>query len=112
MNEKLLALLFVYFFFGIFWIPAILLKKTEPKNKYESPHDIILENSYIKYQIFFMIFNFLCFLFLNKIREHRKVDYYKNLIYRFDFIGFENLTEDKKLDYIQMSRYVKIKKIK
>ena len=100
----------IIYMLGLLFIPKILIEKTKPKN--DGYNSIIIQNDYIKYQFIFMMLNFFCFLFLNKIRENRKIDHYKNVIEYLDFYGFENISYNDKLEYIKMSRYIKLKNLK
>jgi len=101
----------IVYLFGFLFIPRILIEKTEIVDTIKYINSIDVQNSHIKYLIIFMIFNFFCFLFINKIREIRKIDYYKKAIRFLDFYDFENMKDDRKKDYIRMNRYLKLKKI-
>jgi len=104
----------IIYLFGFLYIPKTLLNKTEPE-KLKSKDYIIFngQQSYMKCLLYFFVFNWICFLFLNKIREMRKIDYYKDVIDSWNkSYGFENLHDQTKLDYIRISRYIKIKKLK
>jgi len=105
-------ILSIIYIFGLLVTPSILLYLTEPEKHYNFSNFIDIKKSEDHYRAFFMLSNFLCFLFLNKIREHRKIDYYKNSIIHLDFFEFEKLNSEIKKDYIRMIRYLKLKKIK
>jgi len=111
MNQIILIISGIYLF-GMLFIPNIIFKKTEPIKQHNYVNHIEMQKSHEMYSFIFIIFNFLCFLFLNKIREHRKRDYYKKTVIFLDFWGVENLKDDFKTDYIKMDRYLKLKKLK
>jgi len=106
---QIIPFIFLIIYFTSFsYMPYILDKKTKPKG-----NDGLIET---KYNVLFCFVNIFCFLFLNKIREKRKINFYKNRILHYDqnfikIFGFESLSPDGKLDYNRMKRYLKLKKI-
>jgi len=91
------------------YLPNILDRKTKPKED----KGWFLET---KYNILFCLVNIFCFFFLDKIREHRKTDWYKDRILMYDqnfvrMLGFESLSSKSKSEYLKMKRYLKIKKL-
>lgn len=102
--------IFIFLYFTSFsYLPDILNNKTKPKNE-----KYLTEPKYI---LLFMFVNVLCFLFLDKIRECRKINHYKNRVLNFeqnfiDIFGLDYLTNESKKEYLKMCRYLKMKKIK
>jgi len=110
--------IFLTLFYVIFAITItnILDKKTKDKED--------IRGLSIMYYLIFYYFNVLCFLFLKKIREKRKINYYKYYIKKyeenksyFDIIAkypemkefFMNYNIKKHNEII---RYLKLKKLK
>jgi len=103
---------FILFFLYISCLiisPNIIATKTKPKDS----NYIYCSNKFI---ILFCIANIFCFLFLNKIREHRKIEHYKFRIKRYNTL--KNLYDDYFLDdeyeseIKKIERYLKLKKLK
>ena len=100
----------------ITFILIINIHLLDEKTKYKDDD----RNLSIKYNIIFYIFNILCYLFLNKIREKRKIDYYKYFIKCFDDnIIYFKLSYDPKISLEiaikkrnEIIRYLKLKKLK
>lgn len=61
----------------------------------------------------FLFFGIFCFLFLNKIREKRKIEHFKNMIYFYEH--FQSHTFQYDVDaqskVLKMKRYLKIKNV-
>jgi len=103
------VLLFLLYSIWFFTLPDLLYEITKPTvEKYNTN-----ENKYI---ILFYIANVFCFLFLNKIRENRKINYYKDRIKIHEqLLELKNgyyIPEKYNNEYIRIKRYLKLKKIK
>ena len=102
-------ILFMIYVLCVPTCPHILIEKTKP-------NEIETDDCKTKYIVLFCVFNIFCFLFLNKIREYRKIDYYKSIVlyytqYKKSF-GTTSLSEENEKEYIKMKRYLKLKKLK
>lgn len=74
----------------------------------------------LKYILLFLFCNVFCFLFINKIKEKRKIEHYKNLIDYYKvlndyhensiYYGMKNDTE-LTTKILKMKRYLKLKNI-
>lgn len=72
-----------------------------------------------KWRLCFFVFNWICYFFLDKIKEKRKIEFMerKILIYErmrdsWSFFGNDILTLEENNELINMKRYLKINKIK
>jgi len=105
---------FYTYLFGVIvvFILIINIHILDEKTKYKDDD----RDLSIKYYILFYIFNIFCYLFLNVIREKRKINYYKYYIKCFDDnriyfeLSFSLEIEIKKRNKI--IRYLKIKQLK
>ena len=107
-TNPILFIFLMLYFTSFVYLPSILDKKTRT-----GAWDFYGVN----YSLLFCFANIFCFLFLNKIRECRKIKYYKDRISHYEqcFIlpfGFEYLSENRKKEYLNMKRYLKLKKLK
>ena len=95
-----------YIFFQI--IGNILDKKT----KYETDYG----NTKLKYVLLFTTFNIFCFLFIDKIKENRKIDYMKDKVYADEKLiqnyGEDMLSEKEYQEHLHKKRYISINKMK
>lgn len=102
-------ILLIVYLTGFAYLPYILDKKTRPK-------EYIFWSCETKSNVLFCFGSFFCFIFLNRIREWRKINYYKDRILNYDqnfvrMFGFESLPEKHKSEYVKMKRYIKLKKL-
>lgn len=71
----------------------------------------------IKYVILFLFCNIFCFLFINKIKEKRKIEHFKQMIRYYEriysYTDLYQLAIDKEINnrVLKMKRYLKLKNI-
>ena len=109
---ELVVIIIYTLYFGSFpYLPNILDKKT----RYKNDKFFIGKNIDIKYILMFMFINVFCFLFLDKIRESRKISYYKDRVSNFEqnhMLKYDYATSKYYNEYVKMKRYLKMKRLK
>lgn len=99
--------------YGIFsaniLIGLLFINNLDKKTRYKEDKSIGLD---VKYSLLFLFCNIFCYLFVNKIREKRKINYFRKNINHYLFfekIGY--LTDEEKSKLLKIRRYLKIKNI-
>lgn len=68
-----------------------------------------------KYCLIFTIFGLFCFLFIDKIKEKRKIECFEILVKDYEKFGIDDndiFDDENREEYLNMKRYLKLKKIK
>lgn len=91
----------------------IFIEKLDRKTK--SKGDNIISG---KWRLCFFVFNWMCYFFIGKIKEKRKIQFmerriliYESIKESWSFFGNDALTTIENYELINMKRYLKINKI-
>lgn len=94
---------------------SIFMNILDKKTRYVDDKSIGLD---IKYILLFLFCNIFCFLFINKIKEKRKIEHFKQMIRYYEriysYTDLFKLAIDKEIQnrVLKMKRFLKLKNIK